>query len=540
MRRFVQESAYLDDRPNAPLRFLAEANLNQLIRRRSQQVDPGRLRDELNDQIRQLFKTGTVFQLVAFPGGPYDIPDDTGEGRPYLVLIGYEAEVVDSLRVTVPGLVQRLFLEKGSSGDTRLNRNNLVFLCVDRDRREKMRQQMLRQMAIRDLLRSPTFAQLADYQQAQLQEEGEKSKHSAAVAAQEAYRHLFYPSRDRVEGCAVDLAHAVVDVPSAAESPGAGQKQVVRLLRESRKLRLPEDEPDGPTYIRDKTPLRKGQMSTAALRLEFYRDPGLPMLIGDQVFIKGIVQGIEAGVFVYQYGELLWGQGDPKAVIKIEENAYVLTTTYAKDQEIWPPPLTLTPSPGEYAETTGGGTAPRVGERTSGGEVGTTGGDAASDGSPGTTSVPPAIAPPTQFAAEGPLREALTRVWEQARSAQVARLAALQIQIFDASDAFTLMGYVRQLANTRVAVQLEGEYGTVSESMFTFTFAGDLNDAGPVKDFLASQMRAASAKSLQATYDITFLDGLELAGDDPEQMTERLCRTGAGAVHVSARAEGAV
>lgn len=538
VRRFVQESAYLDDRPQAPLRFLAEANLTQLIRRQEQQVDPGRLRDELNDHIRQLFKTGNVFQLVPFPGGPYDIPDDTGEGKPYLVLVGYEAEAVDSLRVTVPALVQRLFVEKGSSGDTRLNRNNLVFLCVDRDRREKMRQMMVRQMAIRDLLRSPTFAQLADYQQAQLQEMAGKSQSQAAIAVQEAYRHLFYPSRHRVEGCEVDLAHAVVDLPSAAESPGAGQKQVVRLLRESGKLRLPEDNPDGPTYIRDKTPLRKGQISTAALRLEFYRDPGLPMLIGDQVFIKGIMQGIGAGVFVYQCGELFWGQGNPPAQIKVEENAYVLTMAYAQEREIWPPPLKLTPPPGKYVEP-GGGTVLTAGERPTGADFGTAGRDLP-DGLPGVTSIPAGsvsqIAPPTQFAAEGPLREALTRVWEQARSAQVVRLAALNIQIFDPSDAFTLLGYVRQIPNTRVTVQLEGEYGTVAESLFTFTFAGEMNDAGPVKDFLAAQMRAAPVKSLDATYAIAFLDGLDLAGDEPEQMTERLCRMGAGAAHVSATA----
>ena len=32
-KKFVQESAYLDDRPGAPMRFLAEANLTQIIRR---------------------------------------------------------------------------------------------------------------------------------------------------------------------------------------------------------------------------------------------------------------------------------------------------------------------------------------------------------------------------------------------------------------------------------------------------------------------------------------------------------------------------
>src|SRR5256885_4330203 len=57
--------------------------------------------------------------------------------------------------------------------------------------------------------------------------------------------------------------------------PGSGQQQIVRTLRESanQKLRIAEDPPESPGYIRDRTPLKKGQISTAALRDEFRRDP---------------------------------------------------------------------------------------------------------------------------------------------------------------------------------------------------------------------------------------------------------------------------
>ncbi|KAF0116663.1 MAG: hypothetical protein FD149_1355, partial [Rhodospirillaceae bacterium] len=71
------ESAYLDDRPGAPLRFQAEANLTQLIRREERNVDPGDLRSQLNDRIKAIF-SGQVFDAVPFPGGPFDVPDDVG------------------------------------------------------------------------------------------------------------------------------------------------------------------------------------------------------------------------------------------------------------------------------------------------------------------------------------------------------------------------------------------------------------------------------------------------------------------------------
>ena len=51
IRRLVETSAYLDDRPNVPLRFLTEANLTQMVRRQEQTVDRGEVRVQLNDRI---------------------------------------------------------------------------------------------------------------------------------------------------------------------------------------------------------------------------------------------------------------------------------------------------------------------------------------------------------------------------------------------------------------------------------------------------------------------------------------------------------
>ena len=41
-KRFAEDSSYLDDRPTAPLRFLVEANLTQIIRRQELHADAGR------------------------------------------------------------------------------------------------------------------------------------------------------------------------------------------------------------------------------------------------------------------------------------------------------------------------------------------------------------------------------------------------------------------------------------------------------------------------------------------------------------------
>ena len=87
-KRFRNESAYLDDRPGLPLRFLAEANLTQIIRREEGNVDSGQARAELNDRIRTIFggTSSSVFEMVPFPAGPWDVDDDAGNGRPRLAI----------------------------------------------------------------------------------------------------------------------------------------------------------------------------------------------------------------------------------------------------------------------------------------------------------------------------------------------------------------------------------------------------------------------------------------------------------------------
>ena len=156
-------------------------------------------------------------------------------------------------------------------------------------------------------------------------------------------------AQDGVGASDIDLAHSAVDVHSASDQPGAGQQQIVRALRDLNKLRLSEDEPDSPAYVRDRTPLKKGQLTTLALRGEFRRDPALPILIGDDIFISGVRRGIEQGEYVYRRGDLLFGPGDPPASIKLDEQSVLFTMAYAKNVDIWPrekPEKVTPPGPG--------------------------------------------------------------------------------------------------------------------------------------------------------------------------------------------------
>lgn len=278
-KKFIASSAYLDDRPTAPMRFLAEANLTQMIRRQEQHVDKAQARVELNDEIKRIFGPGK-FQMIPFPAGAYELPDEIGDGRPLLSLMSYDGVTVGGSVDAVPELIAKIFDRKGTAGtDFRSFRNNLVFLVADDARKDDMRSKMIRRLALIEMKSAERLKELADHQQNKIKELESKSLTELAVAIQQCYRHLFYPSRNRIGTSDVDLAHTALDVHATGNHPGEGQRAVTLGLQDLNKLRVPGDEPDSPTYIRDRTPLRKGQITVAALRDEFRRDPALPILV---------------------------------------------------------------------------------------------------------------------------------------------------------------------------------------------------------------------------------------------------------------------
>lgn len=501
-KRFVADSAYLDDRPGVPLRFLAEANLTQIIRRQETNVDPGQARSELNDYLRELFK-GTNLNLVPFASGPHDVPDDDGSGRPYLVLLGFEAANVAGDAVGVELLVEKIYSHKGNGTDFRHNRNNLVFLVSDGAGIGNMRARMLRRIALRELRRSDKLEDLADYQVAKLAELERTSEQQLAVAVQQCYRHVFYPSKNRLDGAGCDLAHTVIDIQTASERPGDGQKQVITQLQSAGKLRLASDQPDSPVYVRDRTPLRKGQITTAALRAEFRQDVSLPMLVGDDVFIKGVRSGIDLGEYVYQSGDLVRGKGDPIAEIRIDEQSFVLTAAHAREYNIWPRPA---PTPPVLPAT---GPTP----------------------SPAS---PPKARHDAELQAEDALKAALARVFEKAQQGHVKSLVGLTLRVFDKGDALKMFALVNSVPNADRRVEFTADYETKSGASASISYHGIVDDALPLKDLLDTQFRSASDADGEFTFLLRFEPPLAVHADSLQKLTERLARVVNPAVHLFA------
>ena len=445
--------------------------------------------------------------------------------------MGYEAASIscNSPKLKVPELLCRLIREKSNEDNIGLKRNNVDFVVADENRVEDMKALMRRRLALEDM-RNPALQQdLADHQKNQLQERYRKSEQDLALGIQQAYRHVFYPSRDKVEDSPVDLAHTTIEVQNASANPGAGQNQIIRVLQGANKLRLEGDNPDAPLYIIKRTPLRKGQITTAALRDEYCRDPALAILATDSILIKAIRTGIEQGEFVYKNGDLICGKGDPFPQIEISEQALVLTAIYARDNKIWPRAAVQQPDPPSEegtASATSGTEQPDPFPNPSSGS-------SSLSGTQEESSV-------QEISHEGILKEALTRIWEDARKAGFSAIGEMQISLYDVQDAFVLLGPIGGLPQCEKKVQMNGDLETKDGSTFSVVFEGTHTAALQIKDFLLPQFRAAADKTMTMTIALTFTNGLSLVPSSTDEFTARLTRIGgiSAFVRVTAKRNG--
>ncbi len=515
-KRFVAESLYLDDRPGAPLRFLTEANLNQMIRKAVAQVDPGEMRAYLNEKIKDVFRTQAGgFELVVFPGGPYEVPDEIGDGRPYVVVLGYDAFTVSEEPTSLPGEIVRMASRKGVAEELRKLQNNLVFAVSDERLREEMRQAVRHRLALEELRRPERIKDLADHQQRKINELYEKSSFEIAVAIMQCYRHLFYPSHIALGGSEAQIAHTAVEVANASDKPGNGQVHIRRVLKEQKKLLSSGDDPDAPAFVRDQTPLRtKGQITTLDLRNEYRRAPKLSILLDDEPLIRCIRDGIEHDVFIYREGDLVWGKGDPAPSVRISENAFVHTLAGAKELGIWP----RKPKEEEREKEKPGEEKPRRDE--------------------GEDEKPPKEDErlPADLQAEGPLQQALTELFESARKNKVKAITELRIKLFQAREAWNVHQAVATYRDADAQVAFDTSLKADGIDSFSVGFKGTLAKANSIKSFLDPQLRTAAEQTFAGEYVLTFKQPLATLPDKTEAFTKAMTKYGGGEAYVEARA----
>lgn len=592
---FVAESIYLDDKPGAPLRFMVEANLTQIIRRRMADIDAAEVRQVLQENVRNLFSLPNgEFHTIPFPAGAYEVPDEIGDGRPLLVVMNHETVSVPVDLRQPPPEVENIFQYRNAEGKLRELRNNLVFVVADHRSIENMRTLVRRRLALAELKKPENQRDLADYQRKKIDGEFEKLRNDVAMAIHQCYRHLFYPSSSPMSGTSLPIGYTIIELSGAGDRPGDGQHQVQRVLHEQKKLLEPRDTPDAPAFVRDQTPLRiKGEITTAALRTEYRKAPKLSILLQDAPLLLCIRNGIDQGVFIYREGNQVWGPGDPTPAIYINDNSFVHTVKDATEKKLWPrvEPLVVRfyPQPeqiakGGHAELVllmSGGLPPYnvlcsepalSADRTTQTEIrakmrpqssasyqvevqdsrGTRQTATAQimveeDGKikpppPPDPIKPPPPPPPPDLRAEGPLLQALTDLWAKARQTKCDGISKLTIEMTEAVSAWKVHQSAATLQGVGVKCALRAEISADGVDSFKVEFDGRVDKANPVKSFLEPNLRAADDVIFEARYTLTFDPPLAMKGDAPETLAKNLTRAGGGEAYIEAeavRSEGA-
>jgi hypothetical protein len=527
-KKFVEESLYLDDRPGAPMRFRVEANLTQMIRKAMNGVDADELRTTLNEKLRELFDgRGHNLELIPFASAPYEVPDDIGDGRPYLVLLGYDAFAVTDEPTSLPGDIVRMFQKKGTKEELRSYQNNLVFVVADERYREDMKQAVRRKLALAEMKKPERMKDLADHQQRTINEEFGKSDFRIAQAVMQCYRHLFYPSHIAVGGGNVQLGHTAIELVNVSSDPGNGQVHIRRALRDQKKLLEAGDQPDAPGFVRDQTPLKtKGFLTTQELRNEFRRAPKLSMLLDNGPLIQCIRQGIDGSGFIYKQGELVWGPGDPPPSITISDNAFVYTMAEAVKVGIWPRKPKEDPKP-TVPTGTGTGTTPTT-------AMGSTA--TVTAGSTGPASGHTSTPPKPELSAQGPLKQALTELFEKTRKSGVKTLQQIRIRLWEPTPAWmvhqAVATYRDATATCHFSVTIEGE--GIDE--FQVEFTGNISKANAVKSFIDTQLRAASDHQFESQFTLVFSTPLATIAEKTEAFANAMTKYGGGEAFVEAEA----
>jgi len=586
-KRFAQDSLYLDDRPGAPMRLRTEPNLTQMVRRAMADVDQAEANSVLTVRIKDLFTaSSSSFEVVPFPAGPYEIPDNTGSGRPYMVLLHHDAHSVSESPTELPSELVRMAIKKGVQEDDRVLQNNLVFVVADQKLVPDMKNALRRRLALETIVNGPLMQDLADYQQSKVREEHEKSRTKVAISILQCFRHLFYPSSTPLGAGKARIGHTTIELHNASDTPGNGQKHIKRALREQKKLLESGDEPDAPSYVRDQTPLKtKGEITTQALRNEYRRAPNLSILMDDEPLVSCIRKGIDEGVFIYREGDLVWGHGDPNPSIRISENSFVHTLENAKEKKLWPRPakhpvrlVVLKPdrSPfvtDEASVTVSGrisceisvrGTYQLEGATSGSGDVHLAGATSDhertfdlpldlnkgstdltitatnDDSEESTTTITIRFGDSGSGAkrvqAEGPLKQALVELFDKARSKKIASFGSMEIRFFNRGGFGQLQQALFGYRDADTGLNLEAQITADGMESFMVEFRGNLDRANTVRSLLDPLFRVANEEECSGTYRLAFTKPLGTGPNGEKAFVEILTKFGGAEAYVEAEA----
>ncbi len=304
-------------------RFKTEPSLNKIITDEMGMVGRTRAKKELDNRIRQVWKSGT-FKCVYFPQEASDVDDDSGP--PKLVILHYDAATVAATDPAPPELARKIADYAGSLEGYRRFRNNVVFLVADDERVDNMVQTAQRYLAIARITGdAQRMAEFTAEQRKKLKKMGEAAELDVRVAITRAYRHLYFPRADAPQRDS-NLIHDVLPAQDQGEVKQDQSAVVLRALSQQNKVLTGNDPTLAAAYVKSRAwDTNQMSMTTEELRKAFARRLGLPILLDLNQLKRTILNGVKSSVWVYYdaVAEMGYDADSPPPAIQVSDEVHL-------------------------------------------------------------------------------------------------------------------------------------------------------------------------------------------------------------------------
>ena len=316
LERLTAVAWYLDDDPiTSTSRFKEEPSINKIVTEEKEQVGRSEAKDDLRSRRDSIFAK-KIFTPIFSPESPGDV-DDVSDTVALCLIDFDEATVVNSTD-SPPHIVEQIFNNTGESGKFRLYKNRLLFLVANKQEIERAIDNAREYKAIQNILKNQTrLEDLSGTQQKQLKEREGAKNLDVRISLTNAYRHLFYPTKDDIKA-PTGLMHHVLPAQDSSTVKGNNNQQsiVLKALKDCEKIRPEGSMSFAPAYILQKV-WSKGldHWTTKDLRDTFAKNINLNILLDAEISMlrDTIRQGLQNGDWDMKVGEKVYIKTDVRA-----------------------------------------------------------------------------------------------------------------------------------------------------------------------------------------------------------------------------------
>ena len=313
LERLTAVAWYLDDDPiTSTSRFKEEPSIDKIVTEEKEQVGRSEAKDDLRSRRDSIFAK-KIFTPIFSPEGSGDVDDvpDTVA----LCLIDFDEATVVNSTDSPPHIVEQIFNNTGESGKFRLYKNRLLFLVANKQVIERAIDNAREYKAIQNILKNQTrLEDLSGTQQKQLKEREGAKNLDVRISLTNAYRHLFYPTKDDVKA-PTGLMHYVLPAQDSSTVKGNSNQQsiVLKALKDCEKIRPEGSKSFAPAYILHKVWSRGlDNLTTKALKDAFAKNLDLNILLDAEISMlrDTIRYGLQNGDWDMKVGERVYIKTD--------------------------------------------------------------------------------------------------------------------------------------------------------------------------------------------------------------------------------------